>query len=88
MEFHDCKSKDLIGGHTYGPFLVLYRTKPTFFIQRGNIVERGNSGSVGWAAVPGPNATPRATFETTPEEMAAKMEKDDLVGWFRPLWIT
>lgn len=40
------KIKDKIGGHTEGPFLILYRTTRTFLIQRDDHVELVNSSNV------------------------------------------
>lgn len=87
MNFQDGKSKNRLGGHTDGPFLVLYRTTHTFVIQLGDVVERVNSYLVEWAPTSDKNATPREALEATPEDLVAKKE-EDLSGWLRTWWST
>ena len=60
-----------LGNHPLGPYRVLANDRRTFFIQRGDKVERVNSDRITYAPPP-PEVPPREPLEATPEDLAEK----------------
>lgn len=71
LEVQDGKSKDKLGGHTEGPYRDLDGATRTFFLQRGDVVERVNSHWVLRATAHTSTST-RGELQATPKGRAEK----------------